>query len=34
MDIDLDEHMNDAINSLKIVLAADEAFKTGQTIQL
>ena len=33
-DIDLDEHMNDAINSLKIVLAADEAFKTGQTIQL
>jgi predicted dehydrogenase len=32
--IDLTDHMQDAINSLKIVLAADEAFKTGQTIQL
>ena len=33
-DLDLSDHMNDAINSLKIVLAADQAFKTGQTIQL
>ena len=33
-DLDLTDHMNDAINSLKIVLAADQAFKTGQTIQL
>ena len=32
--LDLTDHMNDAINSLKIVLAADQAFKTGQTIQL
>ena len=32
--IDLNDHMQDAINSLKIVLAADEAFKTGLTIQL
>ena len=32
--IDLTDHMQDAINSLKIVLAADEAFKTGLTIQL
>ncbi|WDE98608.1 Gfo/Idh/MocA family oxidoreductase [Lentisphaera profundi] len=31
---DLTDHMQDAINSLKIVLAADEAFKTGLTIQL
>ncbi|MDD7985451.1 Gfo/Idh/MocA family oxidoreductase [Lentisphaera marina] len=33
-DLDLTDHMNDAINSLKIVLAADQAFKTGQAIQL
>jgi len=32
--IDLTAHMNDAINSLKIVLAADESFKTGQSIDL
>ncbi|MCM8532018.1 MAG: Gfo/Idh/MocA family oxidoreductase [Lentisphaeraceae bacterium] len=33
-DVDLTDHMNDAINSLKIVLAADESFKTGKTIEL
>ena len=33
-DIDLTSHMQDAVNSLKIVLAADESFKTGKTIQL
>jgi predicted dehydrogenase len=32
-DIDLKDHMNDALNSLKIVLAADESFKTGKTIE-
>ena len=31
---DLSSHLTDAINSLKIVLAADESFKTGQTIML
>jgi len=33
-DRDLGDHMDDAVNSLRIVLAADEAFKTGQTIEL
>ncbi len=33
-DIDLTEHMNHALNSLKIVLAADKAIKTGKTIEL
>jgi hypothetical protein len=26
--------MSDAVNSLRIVLAADEAFRTGRTIDL
>lgn len=33
-DMDMKEHHRDAINSLKIVLAADESFKTGKTIDL
>ena len=33
-DVDLGEHMRDAVNSLRIVLAADEAFKTGKTVEL
>ena len=33
-DVDLSAHMQDAVNSLKIVLAADESFKTGKTISL
>ena len=33
-DLDLTAHVNDAVNSLKIVLAADEAFRTGKTINL
>lgn len=33
-DKDLNEHLRDAINSLKIVLAADQSFKTNQTIIL
>ena len=33
-DHDLDAHMEDAVNSLRIVLAADEAFRTGRTIEL
>ena len=33
-DKDLSQHMEDAINSLRIVLAADESFKTGKTVDL
>lgn len=33
-DIDLSSHINDAVSSLKIVLAADAAFRTGKTIEL
>jgi len=33
-DLDLTDHINDAVNSLKIVLAADKAFKTGKTVML
>ena len=31
---DLGDHMGDAVNSLRIVLAADEAFKSGKTVEL
>ena len=33
-DRDLSAHMEDAVNSLRIVLAADEAFRTGKTVEL
>ena len=33
-DRDLSVHMEDAVNSLRIVLAADEAFRTGKTVEL
>ena len=33
-DWDLSDHVQDAVNSLKIVLAADEAFRTGQMVAL
>ncbi|MBW8201401.1 Gfo/Idh/MocA family protein [Flagellimonas abyssi] len=33
-DRDLTNHLNDAVNSLKIVLAADESVKTGKTVML
>jgi len=33
-DMNLSDHMRDAVNSLRIVLAADEAFKTGKTVEL
>ncbi len=33
-DIDLTDHMNDAVNSLRIVLAADESVRTGQVVTL
>ena len=33
-DMDLTKHIEDAINSLCIVLAADKSFKTGQTVNL
>ena len=31
---DLTDHLEDAVNSLKIVLAADESFRTGKTVEL
>ncbi len=33
-DMDLSDHMQDAINSLKIVLAADESIRTGKVVNL
>ncbi|GAA5508553.1 Gfo/Idh/MocA family oxidoreductase [Novipirellula caenicola] len=33
-DIDLTDHLNDALNSMRIVAAADESFRTGRTIEL
>jgi len=32
--IDLTDHLNDAINSLRIVLAADESVRTGKVVYL
>ena len=33
-DLDLSDHMGDAVNSLRIVLAADESVRTGRTVEL
>jgi hypothetical protein len=33
-DVDLGDHMDDAVKSLKIVVAADESVKTGQVVRL
>ncbi len=33
-DVDLSAHMHDAVNSLRIVLAADQSFRTGQVVTL
>lgn len=33
-DVDLSAHMNDAVNSLRIVLAADKSYKSGKTVDL
>ncbi|MEE9170440.1 MAG: gfo/Idh/MocA family oxidoreductase, partial [bacterium] len=33
-DLDLSDHLQDAINSLRIVLAADESVRTGQVVKL
>ncbi|MBM4060982.1 MAG: Gfo/Idh/MocA family oxidoreductase [Planctomycetes bacterium] len=33
-DVDLGQHLRDAVDSLRIVLAADEAARTGQTVKL
>ncbi|MBM4022680.1 MAG: Gfo/Idh/MocA family oxidoreductase [Planctomycetes bacterium] len=33
-DRDLSDHVDDAVNSLRIVLAADEAFRTGRIVSL
>jgi hypothetical protein len=32
--LDLSEHMADAVNSLRIVLAADESFRKGEVVAL
>ena len=32
--LDLKDHLRDAVNSLRIVLAADESFRTGKTVEL
>jgi len=32
--IDLNDHMDDAVASMRIVLAADESFRTGKTVDL
>ncbi len=33
-EVDLSDHLEDAVNSLRIVLAADESVRTGRTIEL
>jgi predicted dehydrogenase len=33
-DLDLDDHMQDAVKSLRVVLAADEAVRTGRVVSL
>jgi len=33
-DKDMSDHMRDAVNSLRIVLAADESIKTGKVVPL
>lgn len=33
-DLDLTDHLDDALNSMRIVFAADESFRTGKTIEL
>ena len=33
-DLDLSEHLEDAVNSLRIVLAADESVRTGRVVDL
>ena len=33
-DVDLTDHQEDAVNSLRIVLAADESFRTGKVVGL
>jgi predicted dehydrogenase len=33
-DLDLSDHMDDAIQSMRIVAAADESFRTGRTVDL
>ncbi len=32
-EIDLKDHLEDAINSLRIVLAADESVRTGKVVK-
>ena len=33
-DLDLTQHMEDAVNTLRIVLAADQSVRTGKTVDL
>jgi hypothetical protein len=32
--VDLEDHMNDAVNSLRVVLAADESIKNKKVVTL
>jgi len=33
-DLDLSDHMNDGVTSLRIVIAADESIRTGEVVRL
>ncbi|MEN8799515.1 MAG: Gfo/Idh/MocA family oxidoreductase [Flavobacteriaceae bacterium] len=33
-DLDLSDHLQDAVNSLRVVLAADKSFRSGKTVEL
>jgi hypothetical protein len=33
-DLDLSDHLRDAVNSLRIVLAADQSFRCGEVVHL
>ena len=33
-EVDLSDHLEDAINSLRIVFAADESMRTGEVVKL
>ena len=32
--LDLSDHMEDALNSMRIVAGADESYRTGKTVEL
>jgi hypothetical protein len=33
-DLDLSDHMNDGVTSLRIVMAADQSVRTGEVVRL